>query len=135
MPMPDRVFLDASVLVRYFADDDPARAFAAAALIDSQATLVVSTTSILEVVHVMRGKGSTNPDLGEALIRFLSRDNVDLVDADRGATISAIGWSLRVSARRIADALVAAAAEHARCDWIATFDERMASPSVPVRTI
>ena len=133
--MPDRVFLDASVLIRYFADDDPARAFAAASLIDGEATLVVSTTTILEVVHVMRGKGSTNPDLGRAIIRFLSKDGVDLVDADRAATIAAIGWSLRASARRIADALVAAAAEHAGCDWIATFDERMASPTVPVRTI
>lgn len=131
-----RVFCDSSVLVRYFAEDDPPRALAAARLIDSDATLVVSTAALLEVIHVMRGKhGSTNPDLGETLIGFLTRDGVELVDADQGATVAAIRWSLRASARRIPDAIIAAAAEHARCDAIATFDERMESPSVPVRLL
>ena len=130
-----RVFCDASVLVRYFAEDDPPRAFAAATLIDSDATLVVSTAAILEVVHVMHGKGSRNPRLGTALIEFLSRDGVELVDADQAATIAALRWALRVSARRIPDAIIAAAAEHARCDAIATFDERMESPTVPVRLL
>ena len=132
---PLRVFCDASVLVRYFAEDDPPRAFAAAKLIESDATLVVSTAALLEVVHVMRGKGSRNPELGDALVRFLSRDGVELLDADQGATIAAIRWCLRVSARRIPDAIIAAAAEHARCAFIATFDERMESPSVPVRLL
>ncbi len=131
-----RVFCDPSVLIRYFAEDDPPRSFAAAGVVDSDATLVVSTAALLEVVHVMRGThGSTNPDLGAALIGFLTRDNVELVDADQGATVAAIRWSLRVSARRIPDAIIAAAAEYARCDAIATFDEHMTSPSVPVRLL
>ena len=133
--MASRVFCDASVLVRYFAEDDPPRAFAAATLIDGEATLVVSTAAILEVVHVMRVRGSTNPALGSALIEFLSRANVELADADQASTVAAIRWSLRVSARRIPDAIIAAAAEHARCDTIATFDERMESPTVPVRLL
>lgn len=132
---PFRVFCDASVLVRYFAEDDPPRAFAAATLVDSEATLVVSTATILEVVHVMRARGSTNPALGSALIELLSRANVELADADQASTVAAIRWSLRVSARRIPDAIIAAAAEHARCDAIATFDERMQSPTVPVRLL
>lgn len=133
--MGDRVFCDTSVLIRYFADDDPPRAFAAAALVDSDATLVVSTAAILEVVHAMRGAGFGNPGLGMALIRFLTREGVELVDADQAATIAAIRWTLRASARRIPDAILAAAAEQARCDWIATFDERMQSPTVPVRSL
>jgi predicted nucleic acid-binding protein len=131
-----RVFADTSVLVRYFADDDPAGAYAAAALVDSSNTIVVSTTALLELVHVLRtDHGIRNPTLAEGLIRFLARANVELADADRGAAITGLQWTVRVSARRIPDALIAAAAEHARCDWIATFDERMASPSVPVRAI
>jgi predicted nucleic acid-binding protein len=131
-----RVFCDSSVLVRYFAEDDPPRALAAAQLIDSDVTLVVSTAALLELVHVMRSEhGSTNPDLGTTLIRFLTRERVELVDADQGATVAAIRWSLRVSARRIPDAIIAAAAEHARCDAIVTYDERMESPTVPVRLL
>lgn len=134
--MPSRVFCDASVLIRYFAEDDPPRALAAARLFEGDATLVVSTTALLELVHVLRTKyGVTNPRLGEGLISFLTRDDVELVDADRGATVAAIRWSLRASARRIPDAIIAAAAEHARCDAIATFDERMESPTVPVRLL
>jgi predicted nucleic acid-binding protein len=131
-----RVFADTSVLIRYFAADDAARAFAAAGLIDGEDTIVVSTTSILELVHVLRGDYRVrNPALAEALVAFLSRANVELADADRAAAIAGIRWTTRVSARRIPDALLAAAAEHARCEWIATFDERMASPSVPVRAL
>jgi predicted nucleic acid-binding protein len=131
-----RVFVDTSVLVRYFADDDPARSFAAAGLIDGGDTVVVSTTALLELVHVLRSDhGIGNPALAEVLIRFLSRANVELADADQAATITGLQWTTRVSARRIPDALIAAAAEHAGCDWIATFDERMASPTVAVRTI
>jgi predicted nucleic acid-binding protein len=134
--MAGRVFCDTSVLIRYFADDDPPRAFAAAALFDSGATVVVSTTALLELVHVLGTRsGITNPVLGEGVISFLTRSNVELIDADLGATVAAIRWSMRVSARRIPDALIAAAAEHAGCDAIATFDERMTSPSVPVRLL
>jgi predicted nucleic acid-binding protein len=133
---PRRLFCDTGVLVRYFADDDPPRALAAARLVDGEETLVVSTAAIIELVHVLRTDyGIQNPMLGDGLIRFLTRDNVELVDADQGATVAAIRWSLRVSARRIADAILAAAAEHARSDAIATFDERMESPTVPIQLL
>lgn len=125
---------DTSVLVRYFADDDPPRSLAAARLFDSDATLVVSTASILELVHVLRTLYAVdNPTLGAGLVRFLTREGVELADADQAGTAAAIRWSPRGPARRIPDAIVAAAAEHAGCESIATFHERMSSPSVPVR--
>jgi predicted nucleic acid-binding protein len=131
-----RVFVDTSVLIRYFADDDPARALAAAGVVDGDDSLVVSTAALLELVHVLRTDyGATNPALAHGLIRFLTRDNVELIDADQAATIAAIRWSMRASARRIPDAIIAAAAEQARCEVIVTFDERMASPTVPVRAL
>jgi predicted nucleic acid-binding protein len=123
------------VLVRSLADDDPPRALTAARLLDSDATLVVSTGVLLETVHGMRRDGETNPRIAIALLALLTRDNVELVDADQAAAVAAIRWTLRVSARRIPDAIIAAAAERAGCDWIATFDDRFTSPTVPVRAI
>ena len=67
--MPARIFCDTSVLIRYFAEDDPPRALAAARLFDSDATLVVSTTALLELVQVLRTSYDvTNPRLGEGLV-------------------------------------------------------------------
>ncbi|MEX2183434.1 MAG: PIN domain-containing protein [Chloroflexota bacterium] len=131
-----RVFCDSGVVVRYFVGDDPARSLAAARLIDGEDTVVVSTAVLLETIHVLRREFQVaNPELGTGLIRFLSRADVELLDADQESTIAGIGWSLRHSARRIPDAIIAAAAEYARCDIIATFDESFRSPSVPVRMI
>jgi predicted nucleic acid-binding protein len=132
----ERVFLDTSVLIRYLAGGDPPRAFAAASLIDSNRTLVISGVALIETVHVMRTEaGMTNPDVARALIAFLSRANVELVDADRAHVVAALEWSLASSARRIPDAILASTASQARCDWIATFDESFASPTVPYRLL
>jgi hypothetical protein len=58
----ERVFLDSSVLIRCFAGDDPARALAAARLLDSEAEFVVSTGGIIELVHVLSAThGVANP--------------------------------------------------------------------------
>ncbi len=131
-----RVFCDTSVLVRYFAGDDPPRALAAARLVDSDAEIVVSTGTIIELVHALRTQyGVSNQILAESLIRFLSRANVRVADADEGTIVAGLRWSVRASARRIADAILAAAAERAGCDWIATFDEAFQSSSVPVRLV
>lgn len=134
--MPHRVFLDTSILVRYFAEDDPPRAFAAAALIDSGHQLVISTGVLIEAVHALRTHyGIRNPELAQGLIDFLARDNIEVTDADRGHLTEGLQWSLRASGRRIPDAILAAAAEQAACDWIATFDDAFSSPSVPTRLI
>lgn len=131
-----RVFCDTGVLIRYFVDDDPARSLAAARLIDGDDTVVVSTAVLLEAIHVLRRDyGVPNPELGAGLVQILSRESVELADADQAATISALKASLRVSPRRIPDAIISAAATHARCDIIASFDESFFSPTVPVRLI
>jgi predicted nucleic acid-binding protein len=79
--------------------------------------------------------GSRNPELGSALVGFLSKHNVELADADVGAVVAGISRTLSLSERRIPDAILAAAAEQAGCDWIATFDEAFASPTIPSRLI
>lgn len=134
--MTERVFCDSGVLIRYLAGDDPPRAFAAAQLIDGDRRLVVSTGVLFETVHVLRTQhGFGNPILANVLVAFLSRENVELADADAHHLVAALNWSLVTSARRIPDAIIASAADQARCDWIATFDEHMASPTVPTRLI
>ncbi|MEO8639796.1 MAG: PIN domain-containing protein [Chloroflexota bacterium] len=133
---PPRLFCDTGVLVRYFTGDDPPRALAAAELIDSDAVLVISTAVLLESIHVLRGDyGLANPIIGQFLIELLMRENVRLTDADQAETVAALQWSLRSSARRIPDAVIAAAAQRAACTQIVTFDEAFGSPSVPVRLL
>lgn len=130
------MFCDASVLVRYFAEDDPPRALAAARLIDGDATIVVSSVALIEVVHVLRTERQIeNPELAQGLIRFLRRSNVELADADVVAVVEALRATAGLSARRIADALIGAAAEQANCDWIAAFDRDFRSSNVPVQLI
>jgi len=134
--MARRVFCDTGVLVRYFTDDDPPRALAAARLIDGDDILVVSTGVLIEVAHVLRTQqGRANPEIARALAAFLTKRGVELSDADQAQAVAALRWSARVSARRIPDALIAAAAERARCDIIATFDEGFTASTVPVRML
>ncbi|GAC1673195.1 MAG: hypothetical protein NVS9B8_15930 [Candidatus Limnocylindrales bacterium] len=59
--MVRRVFCDTGILVRYFADDDPPRALAAALLIDGGDTLVISTAVLIEVVHVCSESSTVGP--------------------------------------------------------------------------
>lgn len=130
------VFCDTSVLIRYFAEDDIPRALAASVLCDSETQLVVSTGVILETVHVLRTQYDfANPVLSQLLVRFLSRRNVTVSDADKSGLIGALYWTQGVSARRISDAIVVAAAQQAGAEAIATFDERTASTTVPVRML
>jgi predicted nucleic acid-binding protein len=130
------VFCDSSVIVRYFVDDDPPRSLAAARLVDGEDQLVVSTAVLIETTHVLRrDHGVVNPHLAIGLMRLLSKINVRLVDADQALAIAGLDRSREVSARHIPDALIAAAAERAGCDRIATFDASFRSPTVPVRLI
>ena len=130
------VFCDTSVLIRYFAEDDIPRAAAAAALFDSDVELVISTGVILEAIHVLRTHyGFDNPILGDLLTRLLLRERIQVSDADKAGLLGALSWSRGSSARRIADALIATTAEQAGVDFIATFDEKVESPSVPVRLL
>ncbi|MDQ3448088.1 MAG: PIN domain-containing protein, partial [Chloroflexota bacterium] len=121
---------------RYLAEDDLPRAIAASELIDGERRLVVSTAVLFETVHVLRTQhGFANPRLATVLIELLSRQNVELADADAGHVVAGLTWTLRSSSRRIPDAVIAAAATQAASDWIATFDEAFASPTVPSRLL
>ena len=130
-----RVFLDTSVLVRYFADDDPPRSFAAAELVDSDIALCLSTAVLMETVHVLRTQiGLDNPGLSDLLVAFLTRSNVELEDADKGGAVAALQRARSMSPRRILDALIAEAAVQSGSDSIVAFD-RSFPASIPVRLL
>lgn len=130
------VFCDTSVLIRYFAEDDVPRAAAVARLIDSGRELIVSTGVLLETLHVLRTQhGFTNPLLADLLTTFLSHDRVSVSDADKAGVLGALAWTRGISARRVADAIIVAAAERAGVEAIITFDEAMSSPTVPIRLL
>ena len=127
-------FCDSSVLIRYFAGDDIARA-AAAALIDSDTRVVLSTAVIVETAHVLRRLyGFADQRIASLLLRFLSRTNVEVADADKAGVIAAI-TSIRGSSRRVPDALIVMAAQQSRVDFIATLDEKLTSPLLQVRML
>lgn len=129
------VFCDTSVLIRYFAEDDIPRAAAAAALIDSETTLTLSTTVLVETVHVLRRLyGFADQRIADLLVTFLARTNVDVADADKAGVVAAI-TSVQGSSRRVPDALIVMAARQAKVDFIATFDEKLRTPLVQVRML
>jgi predicted nucleic acid-binding protein len=98
--------------------------------------VVISGVVLLGSMHALRtARGRENPELARVLIRFITRENVEVVDADKSHLVAALERSLASSARRIPDAVLAATAEHAGCDWIATFDEDFSSPTIPSRLI
>lgn len=130
------VFCDTSVLIRYFAEDDLPRAAAVAGLIDSGRDLVLSTGVLLETLHVLRTQhGFTSPLLADLFTTFLSHDRVSVSDADKAGLLGALAWTRGVSARRVADAIIVAAAERAGVEAIVTLDEAMSSPTVPIRLL
>lgn len=109
---------------------------AASRLVDSGRELIVSTGVLLETLHVLRTEyGFTNPLLADLFTTFLSHDRVSLSDADKAGVLGALAWTRGVSARRVADAVIVAAAEQAGAEAIVTFDEAMSSPTVPVRLL
>jgi len=94
-----------------------------------------------------KGLGGTVPELAELLagipskVRFSCTEVLNWGAAAEQAddrdqvVVAGIEWTLQLSARRIGDSILAAAAEQAGCNWIATFDEAFASPTVPSRLL
>lgn len=120
--------IDTNLIVRYLADDHPAQASAARALIDSQAVFV-GTTVLLETEWVLRSVyGFSSKDCAAAISRFAGLPTVTLEDPARTATALA-----RVlEGLDFADALHLAAAES--CEAFVTFDQRLIKAASRTRT-
>lgn len=128
------IAVDAGVLIRYLTWDRPPLAAAARDLIEGDETVGVSSVVLLETIHVVRGDryGRDNPELTDALVELLSRENVRLTDLDAELALAAFAGVRHLSARHLADALVAAATESAGARVLVTNDRGFASKLVPV---
>jgi predicted nucleic-acid-binding protein len=120
--------IDTNLIVRYLADDHPAQAAAARALIDSEAVFV-ATTVLLETEWVLRSVyGFSGTACAAAISRFAGLPTVTLEDPMRTAT--ALAGVLE--GLDFADALHLSAAEG--CETFVTFDQRLIRTASPTRT-
>ncbi len=116
--------LDTSVLVRYLVGTPPAQARRAARLIDDDATECgVSVVALAECAHVLRTQYEVEQrDIIDALIGFIQRANVRVVDLRTDLLVEMLVRSRDLPGRPIPDALIVAASLAADAVPLATFD-------------
>lgn len=131
------IALDTSALLRYLTNDDPPLARQVADLVEGPQPVAISSLVLLEAAHTLRSAhyGLDNPAVADAFIELLAHDNVVLTDLPSDLASAAIAAVRHLSARHVADALVAAAARHAGVSELVTNDRKFASQLVPVRQL
>jgi predicted nucleic acid-binding protein len=128
------IALDTSALLRYLTDDVPDLARSVAEVIDGDEPVAISSLVLLETAYALRSRAyeRENPEIADALIDLLSHEHITLTDMPADLAAGAIAGVRHVSARHIADALIAAAARHGGAARLLTNDRRFASKLVPV---
>jgi predicted nucleic-acid-binding protein len=122
------VGIDTNVLVRYFAQDDPAQSLAATRFIEHTLSSTqpghVSLVTLAEFVWVMRRVyRNTVPDISQALLLLL--DDSRFVVQQAGPAWSALD-AYRSEGVDFADALIAALDRAQGCTTTVTFDRNAA---------
>jgi predicted nucleic acid-binding protein len=127
--------VDTSVVVRYLVGTPPAQARRAATLIDDDAIEIgVSVVALAECAHVLRTQyGVEQRAIIDALIDFVQRDNVRVVDGDTGLVVAMLVRARSLSGRPIPDAMIVASLASAGAIPIATFDRDQQRYGVAVR--
>jgi predicted nucleic acid-binding protein len=127
-------FVDANVILRYLLNDLPDQAAAAAHILDREAELIVTDGTLAEVAYVLsRYPGITREQVVDALIAFISKQNITLLALDKTLTIQSL-LRCRPSGRvSFADALLWAAARSAGATTIYTFDDRFPTDGPTLR--
>lgn len=127
------IALDTSVLVRYLTGIPAGSALRARAFIDDADRLGVSTLVLLETAHVLRSRyGVARGDVLEILLDFVALENVDVLGLPKDVSIEALARAREYESAPLADALIAATAEAAGAESIATFDRQMRRHGLPV---
>jgi predicted nucleic acid-binding protein len=116
--------LDTSVVVRYLVGTPAAQARRAARLIDDDATdCGVSIVALAECAHVLKTQYEVAQlDIIEALIGFVQRANVHVVDLPADVLVETLVRARDLPGRPIPDALIVAASSAAGALPLATFD-------------
>lgn len=128
------IALDTSALLRYLTNDVPPLAKAVADVIEGPDGATLSSLVLLEAAYALRSRhyGWDNPQVADALIDLLAHDGIVLSDMPGDLASAAIAGVRHVSARHIADALVAAAARHGGAEALLTGDAKFASELIPL---
>ena len=116
--------LDTSVVVRYLVGTPVAQAKRAARLIDDDdLDCGVSIVALAECAHVLRTQYQVGQrDIIEALIGFVQRANVKVVDLAPDILVETLVRARDLPGRPIPDALIVAASRAADALPLATFD-------------
>jgi predicted nucleic acid-binding protein len=116
--------LDTSVVVRYLVGTPVAQARRAARLIDDDAVdCGVSIVALAECAHVLRTQYEVGQrDIIEALIGFVQRANVSVVDLSPDVLVETLVRARDLPGRPIPDALIVASSRAAGALPLATFD-------------
>jgi predicted nucleic acid-binding protein len=127
--------LDTSVVVRYLVGTPPAQARRAVRLIDDDSTdCGVSIVALAECAHVLRSQYEVSQrDIIDALIGFVQRANVRVVDLRSDLLVETLVRARDVPGRPISDALVIAASLAADAIPLATFDRRQRRYGIETR--
>ena len=127
--------LDTSVLVRYLVGTPLAQARRAARLIDDDATECgVSIVVLAECAHVLRTQYEIpQRDIIDALIGFIQRANVRVVDARSELLIETLVRARDLPGRPIPDAMIVAASLAADAVPLATFDRGLRRYGIATR--
>ncbi|MDD2862193.1 MAG: type II toxin-antitoxin system VapC family toxin [Acidiphilium sp.] len=124
-----RVSLDTNVLVRYLVWDEATQSNEAARLIESAETIVLSTIVLCETVWVLRRAYKFQPGDIVTVLRDLT--TMPSVEIDR--PLVEAGITILVAGGDFADGAILAESERSKADYLASFDEKLASLSSKVR--
>jgi predicted nucleic acid-binding protein len=127
--------IDTSVVVRYLVGSPQDQALQAAGLIDDERIEVgVSVVALADCAHVLRTQyGIEQRAIVDALIDFVQRANVRVVDAQADVLAAMLVRARSMPGRPIPDAMIVAAMAAADAIPLATFDRDQARCGVATR--
>jgi len=118
-------FLDTSVVVRYFMNDDPTMAEQATRIIESDADLLLTDGILAEIAFVLtKNYNVSRPMVVDELIKLVERGNVRLYGLDKGVVVQALQLCRPSGRVSFADAMLWASAHSAGVRTVYSFDER-----------
>jgi predicted nucleic acid-binding protein len=127
-------WIDTSVIVRYLVRDNPVLAVAAAQILESDETLIVSEVALAEAAHVL---GSVyripRPHVVDTLLGLVQRRNIRLARLPKTLLAEALRLCRASNRVSIVDALLWAQAQTAGQRRIYTLDRRF--PGYPVEIV
>ncbi len=121
-----RLFVDANVFLRFFTTDDAGHHTRAAALFKSAAageiTLVTGPPVLFEIAWTLKAAyGQPHERILDVLSAILALPGLGLTDASLAGRVVSLS---RSSGQEFADAYIAASAEEAGADAVATFNRK-----------